>query len=73
MSAWPRDDLRRIAGADGLRVSPFREDGETYGPPTWVWSVVGGDTLYVRAYHGPDSRWYRAAERQRRGGSPPPD
>lgn len=24
--AWPKDELRKIAGSDDLHVSPFRED-----------------------------------------------
>ena len=58
---WSKDELRRIGDADDLHISPFREDGKTYGTPTWIWSVVVGDALYVRAYNGRDSRWYRAA------------
>ena len=58
MSAWSRDELQRIAGADDLHIAPFRIDGVTYGTPTWIWSVVVGDALYVRAYNGPNSRWY---------------
>jgi hypothetical protein len=67
MTTWAKDELRRIAGADDLHVSPFREDGKTYGTPTWIWSVVVGDGLYVRAYNGTSSRWYRAAVRQKAG------
>jgi hypothetical protein len=63
----PKDDLRKIAEADDLHVAPFREDGTTYGTPTWIWSVAVGDALYVRAYHGQDSRWYKAALRQKAG------
>ena len=40
MSSWSKDELRRAAEADDLRVSPFREDGVTYGTPTWVLSAV---------------------------------
>jgi hypothetical protein len=29
MTAWPQDELRRIAEADDLHVAPFREDGVT--------------------------------------------
>jgi len=54
--------LAAIADSDDLHVSPFREDGTTYGTPTWIWSVVVGDRLFVRAYNGTSSRWYRAAE-----------
>ena len=67
MTAWSQDELRRIAEADDLHVAPFREDGATYGTPTWIWSVAVDDALYVRAYNGPSSRWYQAARRQKAG------
>ncbi|MEZ4652921.1 MAG: DUF2255 family protein [Candidatus Eisenbacteria bacterium] len=67
MSRWNAEELQKIADTDDLHVSPFREDGKTYGTPTWIWSVVVGDDLYVRAYNGTDSRWYRAALEQRAG------
>lgn len=65
--AWNSDELRRIAKTDDLHISPLREDGTTYGTPTWIWSVVVGGTLYVRAYNGTGSRWYQAAVRQKAG------
>ena len=67
MSTWSDDELRKIAGADDLHVSPFREDGVTYGTPTWIWSVAVDDALYVRGYNGQASRWYQAAVRQKAG------
>lgn len=67
MDAWSIDELHKIAEADDLHISPFREDGVTYGTPTWIWSVVVGDSLYVRAYFGRNSRWYGAAVRQKAG------
>ena len=67
MTTWPTDELRKIAEADDLHISPFREDGKTYGTPTWIWSVAVGDALYVRAYNGKSSRWYQAALRQKSG------
>ena len=67
MATWSKDELRKIAEADDLHISPFREDGATYGTPTWIWSVAVDDALYVRAYYGQSSRWYRAAVRQRAG------
>jgi hypothetical protein len=67
MTAWPKDELRKIAATDDLHIAPFREDAETYGTPTWIWSVVVGDGLYVRAYNGRSSRWYKAAMRQKAG------
>jgi hypothetical protein len=67
MSTWPKDELRRIAEADDLHISPFREDGVTYGTPTWIWSIALDGDLYVRAYNGQNSRWYQAAVRQKAG------
>ena len=67
MSGWPKEELHRIAETDDLHVAPFREDGTTYGTPTWIWSVVVDDALYARAYNGTSSRWYQAALRQKAG------
>lgn len=64
---WSVDELRKIADADDLHIAPFREDGTTYGTPTWIWSVAVGGDLFVRAYYGQESRWYRAAMRERAG------
>jgi hypothetical protein len=67
MSSWPKNQLEKIAESDDLHISPFREDRVTYGTPTWIWSVVVDDALYVRAYNGHSSRWYKAAMQQKRG------
>ena len=67
MAAWPDDELAKIADADDLHISPLRDDGVTYGTPTWIWSVALDDGLYVRAYNGRSSRWHQAAMRQRAG------
>ena len=67
MGTWSKDELSKIAETDDLHISPFREDGKTYGTPTWIWSVVLGDAVYVRAYNGKNSRWYKAAVQQKAG------
>jgi hypothetical protein len=67
MSTWSKDELQKMADTDDLHISPFREDGKTYGTPTWIWSVAVDGALYVRAYNGRDSRWYQAAMRQKAG------
>ena len=67
MAAWLKEELRKIAEADDLHISPFRDDGKTYGTPTWIWSVAVNGELYVRAYNGKSSRWYQAALRQKAG------
>ena len=67
MNDWIKDDLDKIAASDDLHVAPFRDEGETYGTPTWIWSVVVDGALYVRAYNGEASRWYQAALREKAG------
>jgi hypothetical protein len=67
MTAWARNELQKIAGADGLQIAPLRADGTTYGTPTLIWSVAVDGNLYVRAYNGRNSRWYQAAMRQKAG------
>jgi hypothetical protein len=67
MSDWLKDDLRTIIDADDLHIAPLREDGVTYGTPTWIWSVRVNHGLYVRPYNGKASRWYQAALRQKSG------
>ncbi|MGA3049663.1 MAG: DUF2255 family protein [Terracidiphilus sp.] len=67
MSKWPNDELHSIAEADDLHISPLREDGVTYGTPTWIWSVAVDDGLYVRGYNGQSSSWYQAAVKQKAG------
>jgi hypothetical protein len=29
MPSWPTEELKKIAAADDLHISPFREDGKT--------------------------------------------
>jgi len=65
--AWSHADVSKIAEADDLRISPFREDGVTYGTPTWIWSVMVDSNLYVRGFNGQRSRWYQAAVQQKAG------
>jgi hypothetical protein len=67
MGTWAKDRLQQIASSDDLHIAPFREDGVTAGTPTWIWSVVVNNELYVRAYNGISSRWYQAALKQKAG------
>jgi len=64
---WPKEELRKVAAGDDLHIAPLRDDGTTYGTPTWVWSVAVEGDLYVRAYNGTSSRWYQAALKQKAG------
>jgi hypothetical protein len=67
MSSWAKDELIKIANSDDLHISPFRNDGKTYGTPIWIWSVVVDYELFVRAYNGKKSSWYQAALKQKAG------
>ena len=67
MGLWKQDRLRAIASTDDLHIAPLRDDGVTYGTPTWIWSVVVDDALYVRGYNGTKSRWYKAPVSQKAG------
>ena len=67
MANWSEEELRNIAQTDDLHISPFRDDGTTYGTPTWIWSVVVDGELFVRAYNGQNSRWYQSAIRKKTG------
>jgi hypothetical protein len=67
MTSWSKTELRAIEDNDDLFVSPFREDGSTYGTPTQTWAVIVGGDVYVRAAHGQESRWYQAAISQKAG------
>lgn len=62
-----KEEIAQIAEKDDFHIAPFREDGVTYGTPTWIWCVTVDDNLYVRAFYGTKSRWYQAAIRQKIG------
>ncbi|GIN74500.1 hypothetical protein J14TS2_49750 [Bacillus sp. J14TS2] len=64
---WTQKQINAFSKADDMYISPFYEDGKTPGTPTWIWSVVVDNNLYVRAYNGQRSRWYQSAVRQRAG------
>lgn len=64
---WSTPQLEVFSAADDFHVSPFYADGQTFGTPTWIWSVVVADRLFIRAWNGPASRWYRSAVQQGAG------
>jgi hypothetical protein len=64
---WQANDLDRIRLADDFHVAPYRDNHVTLGIPTWTWSVVVDGELYVRAYNGVRSSWYKSAVRERAG------
>lgn len=67
MTKWTNKQLEFFRVQDDFHVSPFYSDGETYGTPTWIWSVVADGDLYIRAWNGKHSSWYQAAMEQQAG------
>ncbi|MDO5632391.1 MAG: DUF2255 family protein [Paracoccus sp. (in: a-proteobacteria)] len=65
--SWNEQDINAIAASDDLHIAPLRADATTTGTPTWIWSVVVDGGLYVRAYNGQNSRWYKSAMAQQAG------
>jgi hypothetical protein len=58
MATWTDDELRRIGGADELRVASERPDG-SLRPFTTIWHSALGGELYIRSAHGPENGWFR--------------
>ena len=67
MATWSKEELRKIVEADDLHISPLRDNRKTHGTPTWIWNVAVDGGLYVRAYNGKSSRWYKAAMQHKAG------
>lgn len=67
MAEWSADQLTTIAENSDLFVSPFRDDGTTYGTPTQTWALVVEGRVYVRAANGQQSRWFQSAMTQGAG------
>lgn len=65
--SWDPDLLDQINKADDLKIAPYHHDMQTTGTPTWIWEVVVENRLFVRAYSGVTSRWFKAALKQRAG------
>lgn len=66
MTTWTQDELTRIERADELELAPL-DSADTPGEPTTVWVVRDGDDLHVRAFHGRDGAWFRAATARHTG------
>ena len=66
MTSWTRNDLERIGAADELLLASFKEDG-THRKPVTIWVVRVGDDLYVRAYRGRETAWFRHIQQRHEG------
>src|SRR5437667_12537351 len=66
MTAWTNDALEKIGAADELQLASRREDG-TLRKPVTIWVVRRSDDLYVRAFKGRTSPWFRATQARGEG------
>jgi hypothetical protein len=67
VTAWPPEEIDRIAASGDLYVAPFRFGGATCLPPERIWAVVVDGRLFGRPWNGTRARWYRAAMAHRAG------
>ena len=66
MSAWTKDELSRIGGAEEVDVAAVTRDGSVRNRVT-IWVVRHGDDLYVRSVRGRDGAWFRAVQKSKDG------
>jgi hypothetical protein len=66
MTAWTNDELENIGAADELQLASRRADG-TLRKPVTIWVVRRSEDLYVRAFKGRTSPWFRATQARGEG------
>ncbi|QBD83004.1 DUF2255 family protein [Ktedonosporobacter rubrisoli] len=66
MTGWTQQELERISTADELQLASLRADGTLHRPVT-IWVVRVGDELYVRAYRGRETAWFRHTQLRAEG------
>ena len=63
MTGWTPDELTALADGSSLRLTA----GSGPGSEVELGMVLVQGELYVRAYRGPESRWFQAAQETGRG------
>ncbi len=66
MADWTRDELEKLGSIEEIDIASLNGDGKL-GKRITIWIVRVGDALYVRAYRGPTSVWYRATQVRHEG------
>jgi hypothetical protein len=66
MTAWTKDELEKVGGAEELKIASLRRDG-TLRKPVIIWVVRVGDDLYVRSVYGRGSGWFRGVQTRHEG------
>jgi hypothetical protein len=55
--SFPKATVALLDRADEVDIETRSSKGTTHSVPIWI--VVEGDDVFIRAYRGPTSRWYR--------------
>ena len=66
MNIWTNDELNKIGRAEELQIASLRRDGTLRNPVT-IWVVRIANDLFVRAYKGRTSPWFRGAQTRHEG------
>ena len=66
MNTWTNDELNKIGRAEELQIASLRRDGTLRSLVT-IWVVRVGEDIYVRAYKGRTSPWFRGAQARHEG------
>jgi hypothetical protein len=66
MTAWAKDELAKIGGAEEVEVAALSRDGSVRNRVT-IWAVRQGDDLYVRSVRGRSGAWFRAVQGSKDG------
>ncbi len=66
MTAWTKDELSKIGGAEEVGVAAVTRDGSVRNRVT-IWVVRHGKDLFVRSVRGRDGAWFRAVQGSKDG------
>ncbi|MGX4764252.1 DUF2255 family protein [Holzapfeliella sp. JNUCC 72] len=66
MAKWTQEELQLANTEQNLYISIPNEHGEMHSK-TFIWFVEVNNELYVRGANGINSRWYKAALREKKG------
>ncbi|MBB5159318.1 DUF2255 family protein [Saccharopolyspora phatthalungensis] len=66
MRTWTSTELNKIAEADELELASLRRN-DTLRNPVTIWVVRNDEDLFVRAYKGRASSWFRGTQVRHEG------
>ncbi len=66
MATWTSDELNKIGSAEEMEIASLGDDGKL-GKRVTIWVVRVDQCLYVRAWRGQKSVWFRATQIRQQG------